>query len=515
MKLKHRLASLAGVAVAALAATAVVAPIASANVLPPADGAGTLNVVVTEAPATGDTNNGLEIPGITNGIEGASVRIYLLPGFDLATNAGWEALAAVAPAVPSVEGLTAHASLTTDADGLAAFANLPIGAFVVVIDNMPYQQMAPNPFLVTMPFRNPLHPNADDPTEGPWLWDVWAYPKSGDYGITKSAPSDVDVIAVGDVVTWTIRADVPDTPADQPITHFRIQDALDHRLSFDSALLYLVEGTVRTPLNVPGHVVLTETTVTEGSGEDEVTRELLTWTFTEAGLDLLNEAGAGAFVEILLDTEIEDLGDGDITNRAFLFVNDPVNDWQDNERECPVTDPDFPLCENGPGTGTPEIPLMRRGDLVLNKYSLTGETPTRLAGATFQLFRTEADALAQDNPIAIGDDPIVNSWTTDADGTFRIPGLAQGATFWLVEIEAAPGYTLLVEPISVTMATGTDENPNPDTVVTVNNVASNAGFQLPITGGMGAAIFGIGSAAVMGTAALLAIGGRKKKANNA
>ncbi|MCL1899250.1 MAG: SpaH/EbpB family LPXTG-anchored major pilin [Promicromonosporaceae bacterium] len=514
MKLKYRLASLASLAVAALAATAVVAPIASANVLPPAGGTGTLNVVVTEAPATGDTNNGLQIPNITNGVPGATVRIYLLPDFNLATNAGWEALAAVAPAVPSVAGLTAHATLTTDADGVASFPNLPMGAFVVLVDNMPYQQMAPNPFLVTMPFRNPAHPAVEG--EGPWLWDVWAYPKSGDYGITKSAPSDVDVIAVGDIVTWTIRADVPDTPADQPLTDFRIQDALDHRLSFDSAALYLFEGENQTPLAVPGDVTLTETTVTQGVGEDAVTREVLTWTFTEAGLDLLNAAGAGAFVEILLDTEVRDLGDGDITNRAFLFVNDPSSDWEDNVAACPPSHPDFPLCENGPGTGTPEIPLLRRGDLVLNKYSLSGETPARLAGATFQLFRTEADALAQDNPITMGEAPnVVSSWTTDADGTFRIPGLAQGATFWLVETVAAPGYTLLVEPVSVTMVIGTTENPNPDTVVNVNNVASNAGFQLPITGGMGATIFGIGSLVVMGTAALLAIGGRKKKASNA
>jgi len=503
-----RVARLAGVGVAVLAASVLVAPVASASVLPGGQcgDTGVLNVVVTEAPAADQVlfpPTGVEHNVPNPPVPGAVVTIQRVGDFDLRTQAGWEGVANLAGSgTPGPLHPVAGGTVTVGADGRAEFTGLPLGAYwVTVTAPAGGDFVAPAPFLVTVPMRNPAHPaTAGAPA---WLCTVWAYPKAGrDAGLDKVVTTPAT--AIGDNITWTITADVP-ALTDGRIEDFRILDNLDPRLSFVSATAVLRgPGAAGTDTPLPAaDLALTGTTPAAGAN--------LIWTATTTGLDLLNDAVSGSTVVITLVTRVDSIGDGaQIANRAVLFVNDPTSGWED----C-VFDPDADNYCDGPGTSTPYVPGVTWTSVRVEKWELVPGDAANLplAGAVFQAFRTAADAATQTNPIAldpVGGEPAQTRFTTNAAGYVVIPGLNVGQNVWLVEVEAPAGFNLQAEVLGAyeVLANGAR-------TITVTNVRSNAGFQLPMTGGTGAAIFGLTSLAILTTATLLATTGRRNKANNA
>ena len=74
-----------------------------------------------------------------------------------------------------------------------------------------------------------------------------------------------------------------------------------------------------------------------------------------------------------------------------------------------------------------------------------------------------------------------------------------------LKIYLAPeGYNLLTEPVELVISGTTHLEAN---AVTVTN---SARFQLPETGGIGTALFTLGGAGILGAAALVLLGGKKK-----
>ncbi|MBE5835913.1 MAG: LPXTG cell wall anchor domain-containing protein [Butyrivibrio sp.] len=134
----------------------------------------------------------------------------------------------------------------------------------------------------------------------------------------------------------------------------------------------------------------------------------------------------------------------------------------------------------------------------------TGTTDTKLAGATFSLYRDSehtdvvklvATEVANTYRVATKDDTTtVTEFTTDDAGQIFIEGLDE-ATYYLVEVEAPTGYTKLTSDIVVkitkadTVADGSFKILQNGKEVTNVLVENKSGSLLPSTGGMGTTIF--------------------------
>lgn len=134
----------------------------------------------------------------------------------------------------------------------------------------------------------------------------------------------------------------------------------------------------------------------------------------------------------------------------------------------------------------------------------TGTTDTKLAGATFALYRDSqhtdvvelvATDVANTYRVATKDDTTtVTEFTTDDAGQIFIEGLDE-ATYYLEEVEAPTGYTKLTSDIEVkitkakTVADGNFTIYQDGDVVTQVLVENKSGSLLPSTGGMGTTIF--------------------------
>lgn len=142
------------------------------------------------------------------------------------------------------------------------------------------------------------------------------------------------------------------------------------------------------------------------------------------------------------------------------------------------------------------------------KYTGT-DTTTRLAGATFALYRDSnhtdavelvATEVANTYRVATKDDTTtVTEFTTDDAGQIFIEGLDE-ATYYLEEVEAPTGYTKLTSDIVVKITKGstTKENIVADGSFSIYQngeltekvyVENKSGSLLPSTGGMGTTIF--------------------------
>ena len=134
----------------------------------------------------------------------------------------------------------------------------------------------------------------------------------------------------------------------------------------------------------------------------------------------------------------------------------------------------------------------------------TGTVDTKLAGATFTLYRDSehtdavklvATEVANTYRVATKDDTTtVTEFTTDDAGQIFIEGLDE-ATYYLEEVEAPTGYTKLTSDIVVkitkknTVADGLFKILQNDKEVTNVLVENKSGSLLPSTGGMGTTIF--------------------------
>nr|WP_256870659.1 SpaA isopeptide-forming pilin-related protein [Paenarthrobacter nitroguajacolicus] len=97
-----------------------------------------------------------------------------------------------------------------------------------------------------------------------------------------------------------------------------------------------------------------------------------------------------------------------------------------------------------------------------------------------------------------------------ADGAAVAPGSADYRTYYLVETTAPAGYELLAEPISflinaASTTVGVD--------LSVKNIPSNSGFELPLTGGVGTGLLYAAGALLVVGAGLLFVRNRRNTRN--
>ena len=429
----------------------------------------------TGIPANGtvqDTTGLTALPGVSFSVEQVDPSVY-----DLTTNAGWNALKALTPAAAASAPKGYTGTVTTDATGTASASGLPLGVYLVTETAYPAGVTPGAPFLVTVPMTDP------DALDS-WMYAVNVYPKNAKIGGGDKTVDDASATKVGDVVSWTILGDIPNSDT---IDGYRVIDPLDSRLTYKSTAVSLDNGVTLTEG--------TDYTLTASGTPTTVTVD-----FLPAGLAKL-AANKTAHVKIVISTEVN--AAGDIANQAIIYPNKPSFDIEPGEPGGPVVTP------------TPETKF---GNVTIHKVSAENAS-TDLAGATFKVYASAADAAADTNAIVINGQ---STWTTDSNGLLTISGLRQSGWYdgnavnpgdtgyqyyWIAEVQAPAGYELLAQPVRVAVG-------NADTTVdfTVEDAPSNGGFQLPFTGSaLSAGVFYGGGALILAGIVVMAIRARRKE----
>lgn len=472
-----------GAAVAALATAALMvfgaALPAHAETVDP-DQVGSLTIHKYEQPdtPTGLPNNGTvqDTTGLTP-LDGVGFTVYKVDPIDLTSNAGWAAASDLSGVFDGTEASITGAGYTTtavggelftDANGEVTISSLDLGLYYVVETSPTVGGTAVKPFLVSVPITDPDNLNA-------WLYDVHVYPKNSIVTADKTVEDSEDA-KLGDEIEWTITTEIPDVPV---IDAYRVVDPLDTRLDYVSTAVTLVDG---TPLDPADYVVSFD------AGTNTVTVD-----FTESGRAVL-AAHSTTEVQTVITTTVNTVGE--ITNQALLYPNQHSID----------------VDEPGP---TPPV-TTKWGEITVQKL---GETGAALTGAVFSVYPTETDARAGTNAITLGG---ATEFTVGASGQVTISGLrysdfADGVTvapgedgyqtYWLSEIVAPDGYELLAAPIEFTVDAATSTI---GVDLEVENVPSNSGFELPLTGGAGTTFFVLGGGLLLAGAVLFALYARRK-----
>ncbi|MFJ2534611.1 SpaH/EbpB family LPXTG-anchored major pilin [Microbacterium maritypicum] len=477
---------IAAVAAATVAVLGLALPASAAPLVDP-DQIGSITVHKYEAPdaAAELPSNGTQVDttGLTP-LAGVDFTLTQVTDIDLSTNAGWVAASQLSGSFDAsdAEGsITAagHAlgtgsTQTTSVAGTAAFTGLPVGLYLVEETGYPAGVTPAAPFLVTVPLTDPNNQNT-------WLYDVHVYPKNAVTTAQKTV-SDAASIELGDTVTWTITADIPNV---DPIDGYKIVDPLDDKLTYVGTTVTLSDGTA---------LVAGDYTVTHDAATNAVTVE-----FTAAGLVKI-AANMTASVVVAIDTTVNAVGE--IANQALVYPNAASFDIAPGQPGGPMP------------TNTPET---KWGEFTIEK---TDGTKT-LQGAQFQVFTSAADAAAQTNAVSLGGQ---TTFEVDTNGLLTLSGLrysdfANNQTvapgdagfiqYYLVETTAPDGFELLAEPIEFTVtaastAAGVD--------LEVVNVPSNGGFLLPITGGTGTGLlYLVGFALLVGGTIFMIVTRRRKQ----
>ncbi|ALC06687.1 type 1 fimbrial protein [Corynebacterium deserti GIMN1.010] len=443
----------------------------------------TSNLIITKVEQGADKGtptNGEKQTITGNTIEGVTFEAYQVPLTEAPGTESWQQEIAgtdLAEAQGAIDSDAAVKSGTTNDSGVVTFNDLARGLYLIRETKTPAGVVRSGDFLVAVPQTNAAGTA--------WLSDIYVYPKNHTVDATKTVENATDY-KTGDVVTWTITADIPQVrdplSGDFVSTEmFVITDLLN-----DSELTPTSDSPIKvlSPENLDFDTDYKVNTTVPVEGQT-----LVTVTFTDAGRAKIADALPGTQqVVVTLDTVVN--ASGVIDNTAF------INHGTGSEYN---TDTD--------GGGTPEI---RYGDITVIK---SDENNTRLEGAQFRVYLTQEAAQAAADVAYSDTDPngyltpasnTSGLWTTGEDGTVKIAGLrdssfANGGAvaeqlYWLVETQAPAGHQLLAEPVSFTVN-------GKDLSLTLNvSNASNTGngFQLPLTGGTGTALLTILGIAILG-----------------
>ena len=383
------------------------------------------------------------------------------------------------------------ATITTDANGAASFnfGNDSDGIYMVVERENAVTTGAIHPFFVAIPGGS----SAGD-TDG---YRVVVEPKNTLIGEDVQIEKDVNEIGndhdthdVGEIHTWIIRSSIPAGLATG--LRYEITDTLNYQLTYGGNVRVAVSE--KTAAAHEDLLVLTQgedytLTVTGGTelvGETEEPITSFRVALTATGMaKTAAVAGEEPEIRVYFDAYIDEdavLGT-EIPNRAHVSYENNVG--IDFDRDS-------------------DLPEVHTGGISLVKVDASNQSK-RLAGAKFTLNLQKEDGTFA--PVAFYTDAAMTQRAeeavTDANGCARFYGLSYG-TYYLIETQAPEGYNLLTEPVAVVIdgTTHLEEN-----AVLVTNSAL---FRLPETGGIGTTLFTFGGAGILGAAALVLLGGKKK-----
>lgn len=403
----------------------------------------------------------------------------------------------------------------TNAQGLAEFKNLPLGLYKLeeLEDGRVKEKMAP--VLISIPTYNQDYKDSPDTTEE-FNYDIHVYPKnlihSGGPDIEKDVVQEGNndaSVNIGQEFDWIILGEVPkditEGVADETFQkmYYRILDSLDSKLDFvgtKSVILRSENKEQKLELKETEHY-----SFTRKNDADEVVEDgrNLTWELTTEALKAMKNYPGGqvvvTFTTKLNDTAKDFLGQA-IENKAELEYKNTSG------------------TEYNPESDKPEV---HTGGVKIKKVD-KAEPNTPLSGAEFKIYKTEADAKADQNAILINGNAVVKS---DDQGIADFYGLAYytgdaidepptegSTTYWVVETKAPKGadgkeYNRLKDPFEVIVTHNShDGNARPYKIV--YNAKNN--YELPFTGGTGLLIFLGGGAALLLAAYVISRKGKNK-----
>lgn len=441
---------------------------------------------------------------------------------------------------------------STDKDGVAKFADLEVGVYLVAETNYdPHTTRVTPNFFVSIPMTNP---DGDD-----WIYDVHVYPKNalvrGDvtlnkvdeagealegaiFGLYARDEDSSDDVAIAHMTTG---ADGVVKFTDLPVGNYYLKEIAAPAGYTLSTVTYPFEITAENwhatfEANAINYLALTKNDLTKKYTGYEGALDI-NWQVTASipgDIDLYQTFkltdnvpdGLAAAEDIVVTvgddiltpnkdytlTQVEGSNDFtiDFTNKAALngyesvvitFTTAITNEAQVGQVTNSVT-LTYQSETGEEGTLTAQDTANIYG-ITVDKVNLKGD---KLPGAKFDLYYGETE------PNTESDTPVYQDYTTDSNGALTFQGLNPG-TYWLVETKAPDGYKVMSKALKIVIdEKDPDKEPGYAEEVTILNTAN---VSLPITGGIGTLIFTISGIALMGAAALLYIRSRKKKATEA
>ena len=523
-----------------LAATITPGPSLTVGLDPSKTGSITIHKLVKEDDNGTTAGNGLLDPTATGDpLDHVKFTVERLTNVDLTTQAGWEKLAkytkdaetahpgdaaaaqAAAIVAAKTEGTDRPVEKTTDADGLATFSSLPLGAYVVTETETPAGYIGSKPFIITVPMTHPTDLNK-------WVYDVHVYPKNSGVGLEKTV-NDADTPAIGSVISYDIASDVPDV---QALDYYDIVDQYDKRVELTESriALSIINGK-------NGDVTLdkdTDYTLINADGTDNATKF---WTakFTPAGRQKLiaNRKDVDTKVQMHLEGTVvgtvektvntpapgTKISDGLFKNKAIVLPSAPSNGW--NPESGTVPPPDYPNSEV----------VSKFGKVKITKVSAK-DANAKLKGAEFRVYSCTPQTTPTENFQSV--DATVDTelspagtatYTTDTNGEVTIDGLrnndwannedvaeANRGWYCLVETKAPEGFELQSRPIAFQVLQTNSTEANHYTLeTTVKDVPKNGGFNLPLTGAAGVGVLIGAGALLVGGSAAIALANKRRK----
>ncbi|WJP98499.1 SpaH/EbpB family LPXTG-anchored major pilin [Macrococcus bovicus] len=363
----------------------------------------------------------------------------------------------------------------TDVKGEVKIPNLAEGYYWFV-ENTPttVASSAAVPFGLSLPLSN---------KEGTgYITDLHVYPKNILETTTPTIDKDVKADGtkeanynVGDEFNWFIQPTIVKGIADY--AKFTVTDKIDTKLDFNDASKVVVE------LN--GQAMLAGT---DYVAEYDAATRVLKVDFTSEGRKKLGTA-IGGKLNIKVPTKINKtaiMGQAIKNNATLTFDN---NHGTSGTPSVPETD----------------IPKVYTGGKNYVKVGDGSDAP-KLNGAEFVIKNSAGEFVAiDDNGVVtyVKDQSNAEIFTSKADGTFEVKGLAYGS-YTLVEIKAPKEYTLPTNPVTSFDVTQTSYYENPvnitatsDAPTAVPTTIVNKQTFIPDTGGIGTVIFTVVGLALM------------------
>lgn len=406
-----------------------------------------------------------------------------------------------------------RAQQLTGENGETVFNNLPMGIYLVKETKVPaatdeYTYAESEPFYVSIPMTETIT-DEHGKTTSQVIYDVTATPKNAETGGGKvieetigdqtNDVSETDA-EIGDPVNYKISVIAPANG-----TEFKVQDTINglnyNQNSIDIRVLGVNSGSNNYTTLTP----VTDYTVefSDSDDTDDVNDyRQMTITFSENFRN--NEAYFGKTVEIRYSALV--------ASDALIGVG--------NDNKAQVN------YGNGYTSiyGEPDVYLY---GVTLTK--IAADTETVMPGVVFELSDEDGTDLTDPKYGAVAEGDYAGKFVTDEKGKINIKNLVDG-TYVLEEIQTANGYTLLANPITITIDTEADGYSVSNPKVTVSGavtetedltqdsnthyytftVENQPGFSLPSTGGMGTYLFTIGGIVIMAGAAFALIAMKKR-----